>query len=76
MQEHGVTQGELERYLEALLNDGAQLAASADSQPHSEVLDFVMESITTGQCINSNTQSYAVRCRPLLNTTLCATSTA
>ncbi|XP_054811857.1 stromal processing peptidase, chloroplastic isoform X2 [Prosopis cineraria] len=44
LKEFGVTQGELTRYLDALLKDSEHLAAMIDNVPSVDNLDFIMES--------------------------------
>lgn len=51
MQRHGVTKGELDRWRAAMLRDSAQLAEQADSVPHINSLDFVMESLALGHTV-------------------------
>lgn len=43
LKEFGVTNGELARYLDALLKDSEQLAAMIDNVPSVDNLDFIME---------------------------------
>eukprot|EP00887_Chlorella_sp_A99_P001378 scaffold8.g1378.t1 len=51
LQRHGVTQGELGRYKQALLRDSEQLAEGAGSVPSHDNLEFVMESLALGHTV-------------------------
>jgi predicted Zn-dependent peptidase len=51
LQRHGLTPGELSRYVNAMLRDSAQLAEQADAVSHVDTLDFVMESRATGSTV-------------------------
>ena len=57
MQRFGLTQGELDRYREAMLRDSAQLAAQAKHIPSLDTLDFVMESLACGHTVMDNVQA-------------------
>lgn len=48
LQQHGITRGELERYVDALLRDSEQLSNQADSTPSIDQLNYVMESMALG----------------------------
>ena len=58
LQRHGVTEGELERYLDALLRDSEQLANQAEKTPSIDNLDYVMESMALGHTVMNHTQSH------------------
>ncbi|KAJ0932348.1 putative processing peptidase [Helianthus annuus] len=58
LKEFGVTQGELARYLDALLKDSEQLAAMCDNISSVDNLDFVMESDALGHMVMDHKQSY------------------
>ncbi|GAX77204.1 hypothetical protein CEUSTIGMA_g4650.t1 [Chlamydomonas eustigma] len=51
LQRHGVTRGEFQRYLEAILRDSSQLAESANKIPSVDTLNFVMESLACGHTV-------------------------
>jgi hypothetical protein len=51
MQRFGITKGELERWRQAMLRDSAQLAEQANSIPHLNSLDFLMESLALGHTV-------------------------
>lgn len=48
LQRHGITRGELSRYLDALLRDSEQLSNQTDSTPSVDHLDYIMESMALG----------------------------
>ncbi|EFJ12171.1 hypothetical protein SELMODRAFT_446750 [Selaginella moellendorffii] len=58
LKEHGVTKGELARYLNALLKDSEHLAAMIDSVPSIDNLDFIMESDAVGHTVMDQQQGY------------------
>lgn len=58
LKEFGVTNGELARYLDALLKDSEQLAAMCDNISSVDNLDFVMESDALGHTVMDHKQSY------------------
>jgi len=58
LQKHGITNGELERYLDALLRDSEQLSNQADSTPSIDNLDYVMESMALGHNVMDHVQSH------------------
>ncbi|KAG2497394.1 hypothetical protein HYH03_004550 [Edaphochlamys debaryana] len=51
MQRHGLTQGEFDRYRQAILRDSAQLAEQANKIPSVDTLNFVMESLACGHVV-------------------------
>ncbi|GLC34133.1 hypothetical protein PLESTB_000841000 [Pleodorina starrii] len=51
MQRHGLTQGEFDRYRQAILRDSAQLAEQANKIPSVDTLNFVMESLACGHTV-------------------------
>jgi len=51
MQRHGLTNGELVRYREAILRDSSQLAEQANKIPSLDTLNFVMESLACGHTV-------------------------
>ena len=61
MQQHGITQSELDQYMAALMSSSAQQAAATDTTPHIEMLELAMECLTNGQVLNSNNQAHEVR---------------
>lgn len=55
LQRHGLTQGELDRYRQAILLDSAQLAQQANKVPSLDTLNFVMESLACGSTVMGHT---------------------
>jgi hypothetical protein len=66
MVQHGITRTELEQYVNALVNSSAQQAAASDTQPHNEMLELTMESLTNGLVMNSNIQAHEACSRPCM----------
>lgn len=58
LKEFGVTNGELARYLDALLKDSEQLAAMIDNVSSVDNLDFVMESDALGHTVMDQRQGH------------------
>ncbi|XP_028771998.1 stromal processing peptidase, chloroplastic [Neltuma alba] len=58
LKEFGVTQGELTRYLDALLKDSEHLAAMIDNVPSVDNLDFIMESDALGHKVMDQMQGH------------------
>ncbi|KAF7836553.1 stromal processing peptidase, chloroplastic [Senna tora] len=58
LKEFGVTQGELTRYLDALLKDSEHLAAMIDNVPSVDNLDFIMESDALGHKVMDQRQGH------------------
>ncbi|KAI8464353.1 MAG: LuxS/MPP-like metallohydrolase [Monoraphidium minutum] len=58
MQRFGITKGELERWRQAMLRDSAQLAEQANSIPHINSLDFVMESLALGHTVMEHREAH------------------
>ncbi|KAG9455542.1 hypothetical protein H6P81_000050 [Aristolochia fimbriata] len=58
LKEFGVTQGELARYMDALLKDSEQLAAMIDNVPSVDNLDFIMESDALGHTVMDQRQGH------------------
>ncbi len=54
LQRHGLTPGELDRYIRAMLRDSAQLSEQTNAIPHLDSLDFVMESLALGHTCMSH----------------------
>ena len=63
MMQHGILQSELDAYLPAMLADAEQLAASVDTQPHIDMCNLTIETLSNDQVLNSNVQSHEVRAR-------------
>jgi hypothetical protein len=61
LQRFGVTANELERYRVALLRDSDQQAEQANSIPHLENLDFVMEALALGNTVMDHVEANQVR---------------
>lgn len=59
--QHGILRTEVEEYSKALLADGEQLAMSMDTQPHIEMMNLAIETISNKQVLNSNVQAQEVR---------------
>jgi len=53
-----VTNGELNRYMDALIKDSEQLATMIDSVPSVDNLDFVMESDALGHTVMDQMQAH------------------
>jgi hypothetical protein len=60
LQRFGVTANELERYKVALLRDSDQQAEQANSIPHLENLDFVMEALALGNVVMDHVEANQV----------------
>jgi hypothetical protein len=60
LQRFGVTANELERYRVALLRDSDQQAEQANSIPHLENLDFVMEALALGNTVMDHVEANQV----------------
>jgi hypothetical protein len=60
--QHGILKTEIEEYTKALLADGEQLARSIDTQPHIDMMNLAIETISNKQVLNSNIQAQEVRC--------------
>ncbi|KAL3617633.1 hypothetical protein CASFOL_037954 [Castilleja foliolosa] len=58
LKEFGVTNGELTRYLDALLKDSEQLAAMIDNVSSVDNLDFIMESDALGHTVMDQRQGH------------------
>lgn len=58
LKEFGVTQGELTRYMDALLKDSEQLAAMIDNVSSVDNLDFIMESDALGHTVMDQRQGH------------------
>ncbi|KAK6127843.1 hypothetical protein DH2020_038412 [Rehmannia glutinosa] len=58
LKEFGVTNGELARYLDALLKDSEQLAAMIDNVSSVDNLDFIMESDALGHTVMDQRQGH------------------
>lgn len=58
LHEFGLTQGELTRYLAALLKDSEQLAAMLHSIPSLDNLEFTMESDALGHTVMDQEQGH------------------
>nr|Q40983.2 RecName: Full=Stromal processing peptidase, chloroplastic; AltName: Full=Chloroplast processing enzyme; Flags: Precursor [Pisum sativum] len=58
LKEFGVTQGELTRYLDALLRDSEHLAAMIDNVSSVDNLDFIMESDALGHKVMDQSQGH------------------
>lgn len=58
LKEFGVTNGELARYLDALLKDSEQLAAMIDNVSSVDNLDFIMESDALGHPVMDQRQGH------------------
>lgn len=58
LKEFGVTQGELTRYLDALLKDSEHLAAMIDNVSSVDNLDFIMESDALGHKVMDQSQGH------------------
>ncbi|KAL8474428.1 hypothetical protein ACS0TY_031045 [Phlomoides rotata] len=58
LKEFGVTNGELARYLDALLKDSEQLAAMIDNVPSVDNLDFIMESDALSHTVMDQRQGH------------------
>ncbi|XP_061354437.1 stromal processing peptidase, chloroplastic isoform X2 [Gastrolobium bilobum] len=58
LKEYGVTQGELTRYLDALLKDSEHLAAMIDNVSSVDNLDFIMESDALGHKVMDQRQGH------------------
>lgn len=58
LKEFGVTNGELARYLDALLKDSEQLAAMIDNISSVDNLDFIMESDALGHTVMDQRQGH------------------
>lgn len=65
LQRFGVTANELERYKVALLRDSDQQAEQANSIPHLENLDFVMEALALGNVVMDHVEANQVGGRGL-----------
>ena len=61
MMQHGILQTELDAYLPAMLADAEQLALSVDTQPHIDMCNLAIETLSNEQVLNSNVQSQQVR---------------
>ena len=59
--QHGILESEVDVYKAALLDDAEQLAASVDTQPHLEMVNVTIDTISNGQVLNSNVQAFEVR---------------
>jgi len=57
---HGVTQGEMERYVGAIMTDSAQLSAMGDRLSHGDQLAYLMETVANGHTFMSPENSYVV----------------
>mmetsp|Transcript_36185 Transcript_36185/g.53050 ORF Transcript_36185/g.53050 Transcript_36185/m.53050 type:complete len:1205 (+) Transcript_36185:144-3758(+) len=55
---YGVTPGEMERYVGALMTDSAQLAAQGDGISHGDQLAYLMETVANGHAFMSPQQAY------------------
>jgi hypothetical protein len=64
--QHGILASEVELYKKALLDDAEQLAASVDTQPHIEMCNIAIDTLSNGQVLNSNVQAHDVRRSPAL----------
>ena len=53
-----MTNGELNRYMDALIKDSEQLATMIDSVPSVDNLDFVMESDALGHTVMDQMQAH------------------
>ena len=60
LKEFGVTNGELTRYLAALLKDSEHLAAMVDSVASVDNLEFIMESDALGHTVMNQLQGMKV----------------
>lgn len=58
LKDFGVTQGELTRYLDALLKDSEHLAAMIDNVSSVDNLDFIMESDALGHKVMDQRQGH------------------
>lgn len=56
MQQYGVQQGELERYVTTLMRDSEHLASQVGSVPSIDNLDFIMESDALGHAVMDQVQ--------------------
>jgi hypothetical protein len=61
---HGIMKSEVELYKQALLDDALQLAKSVDTQPHIEMINIAIDTISNDQVFNSAVQAHAVRRSP------------
>lgn len=59
LKEFGVTNGELTRYMDALLKDSEHLAAMIDNISSVDNLDFIMESDALGHTVMDQGQGHA-----------------
>lgn len=59
LKEFGVTNGELTRYMDALLKDSEHLAAMIDNISSVDNLDFIMESDALGHTVMDQRQGHA-----------------
>jgi hypothetical protein len=62
--QHGILASEVELYKKALLDDAEQLAASVDTQPHIEMCNIAIDTLSNDQVLNSNVQAHDVRNSP------------
>eukprot|EP00879_Flechtneria_rotunda_P011618 GHRR01012135.1.p1 GENE.GHRR01012135.1~~GHRR01012135.1.p1 ORF type:complete len:964 (+),score=341.69 GHRR01012135.1:177-3068(+) len=58
LQRFGLTASEVERYTLSMLRDSAQLAQQANSIPHINSLDFIMESLALGHTIMNHSDAH------------------
>ncbi|ONK70206.1 uncharacterized protein A4U43_C05F31360 [Asparagus officinalis] len=58
LKEFGVTNGELTRYMDALIKDSEQVATMIDSVPSVDNLDFIMESDALGHTVMDQRQAH------------------
>jgi len=58
LQRHGINQGELERYTNAIMRDSSQLAEQANKIPSLDTLNYVMESLACGNHIMDHKESH------------------
>ena len=68
--EYGITEEEMERYMQALMADSDQLAAQGDMIANSDQLSQIMESVACGHTFMSAEQTHAVTCHVLSLMTL------
>ena len=67
---YGVTSGEMERYVSALMTDSAQLAAQGDRISHGDQLAYLMETVANGHTFMSPEQAYEMTEKALSTLTL------
>ena len=61
---HGILESEVDLYKQALLDDAEQLAMSVDTQPHIDMCNLAIDTLSNGQVLNSPVQAHHVRTMP------------